>query len=208
MEMMFKTELPDVASALPGRDVAMPVSDRHAVFGRPLSPPYPETMQTAMFGMGCFWGVERLFWRLPGVYTTAVGYAAGVTPNPTYQEVCSGQTGHNEVVFVVFDPAQIQYPQLLSVFWENHNPTQGMRQGNDIGTQYRSAIYPNSQEDIDIALETQSEYQTLLTEAGKGKITTEIRLDLQFYYAEEDHQQYLYKNPNGYCGLAGCGVSF
>ena len=207
MEMMFKTELPDAASALPGRDVAMPVSDRHAVLGHPLLPPYPETMQTAMFGMGCFWGVERLFWRLPGVYTTAVGYAAGVTPNPTYQEVCSGQTGHNEVVFVVFDPAEIEYPQLLSVFWENHDPTQGMRQGNDRGTQYRSGIYAFDDAQRSAANESLSQFQVSLSRAGYGAITTEVIDAPTFYFAEDYHQQYLHKNPAGYCGMGGTGVA-
>ena len=207
MEMMFKTELPDAASALPGRDVAMPVSDRHAVLGHPLSPPYPETMQTAMFGMGCFWGVERLFWRLPGVYTTAVGYAAGVTPNPTYQEVCSGQTGHNEVVLVVFDPAEIEYPQLLSVFWENHDPTQGMRQGNDRGTQYRSGIYAFDDAQRSAANESLSQFQVSLSRAGYGAITTEVIDAPTFYFAEDYHQQYLHKNPAGYCGMGGTGVA-
>lgn len=202
------TELLPEQACLPGRKGRMIVSGKHLALGTYYVEPFPSNTRSILFGMGCFWGAERLFWNMSGVYSTAAGYAGGVTSNPSYEEVCSGYTNHAEMVLVVYQPEEISLQKLLSVFWQEHDPTQGMRQGNDIGTQYRSAIYPNSQEDIDIALETQSEYQTLLTEAGKGKITTEIRLDLQFYYAEEGHQQYLYKNPNGYCGLAGCGVSF
>jgi peptide-methionine (S)-S-oxide reductase len=205
--MFFKTELPDEMSALPGRDAAMPVTDQHAVLGGKLLPPYPETMQRAMFGMGCFWGVERLFWRLQGVYTTAVGYAAGLTPNPTYQEVCTGQTGHNEVVQVVFDPEKLQYDQLLAVFWENHDPTQGMRQGNDRGTQYRSGIYVFDAQQRAAAQESLSQFQLSLTAAGYGVITTEIIDAPTFYFAEDYHQQYLHKNPAGYCGMGGTGVT-
>lgn len=207
MDMIFKTELPDAASALPGRDAAMPVTDRHAVLGRTLLPPYPDGMANAMFGMGCFWGVERMFWGLPGVYTTAVGYAAGITPNPTYQEVCTGQTGHNEVVLVVFDPAQLGYEQLLSVFWENHDPTQGMRQGNDRGTQYRSGIYVFDAGQRNAAQESLEQFQQSLTQAGFGAITTEILDAPTFYFAEDYHQQYLHKNPAGYCGVGGTGVA-
>ena len=206
-DMFFKSELPDASSALPGRDSAMPVADRHAVLGGQLLPPYPETTQSAMFGMGCFWGVERLFWRLQGVYTTAVGYAAGLTPNPTYQEVCTGQTGHNEVVYVVFDPDQLSYGQLLTVFWENHDPTQGMRQGNDRGTQYRSGIYVFDAEQRVAAEESRTQFQLNLTSAGYGAITTEIREAPTFYFAEDYHQQYLHKNPAGYCGMGGTGVT-
>ena len=186
----------------------MPVADRHYVLGAPLLPPFPETMHQAMFGLGCFWGAERKFWQLDGVYTTAAGYAAGITPNPTYQEVCSGLTGHNEVVLVVFDPSQIRYEQLLAVFWESHDPTQGMRQGNDVGTQYRSGIYTFCNEQQQQAKTSRDAYQQALRQCGLREITTEILPAPTFYYAEDYHQQYLAKNPNGYCGLGGTGVSF
>ena len=201
------TELPSPEQALPGRDTAMPVPEKHYVLGTPLSPPFPETMQQALFGLGCFWGAERKFWQLDGVYTTAVGYAAGITPNPTYQEVCTGMTGHNEVVLVVFDPEQIRYQQLLTVFWESHDPTQGMRQGNDVGTQYRSGIYTFSDEQQQLAEASRDAYQQALSQNGFRDITTEILPAPAFYYAEDYHQQYLAKNPNGYCGLGGTGVS-
>lgn len=202
-----KHAMPTSETALPGRDEAMPVPDRHYVNGNTLSGPFPQGMQHAMFGMGCFWGVERMFWQLPGVYSTAAGYAAGVTPNPTYQEICSGMTGHNEVVQVVYDPNLISYQQLLKTFWEGHNPTQGMRQGNDLGTQYRSGIYTFSQEQLSLAQDSRLDFQSALVEAGYGEITTEILPAPNFYYAEEYHQQYLAKNPGGYCGLGGMGVS-
>ncbi len=201
------TELPTPEQALPGRDSAMPVPEKHYVLGAPLSPPFPETMQQALFGLGCFWGAERKFWQLDGVYTTAVGYAAGITPNPTYQEVCTGMTGHNEVVLAVFDPEQIRYQQLLAVFWESHDPTQGMRQGNDVGTQYRSGIYTFSDEQQQLAEASRDAYQQALNQNGFRGITTEILPAPAFYYAEDYHQQYLAKNPNGYCGLGGTGVS-
>ena len=207
MKMIFKAELPDAGSALPGRDSAMPITDRHAVLGGTLLPPYPENMQSAMFGMGCFWGVERLFWRINGVYSTAVGYAAGSTRHPTYHEVCTGQTGHNEVVYVVFDPSQLHYHQLLSLFWENHDPTQGMRQGNDRGTQYRSGIYVFDAGQRTAAHESLAQFQPSLTKAGFGAITTEIVDAPEFYFAEDYHQQYLHKNPAGYCGMGGTGVA-
>ncbi len=202
-----KQTLPKPEEALPGRSVPMTVPATHYVNGNPLKPPFPEGMETAMFGMGCFWGAERKFWQLDGVYTTAVGYAAGLTPNPTYQEVCSGSTGHNEVVFVVFDPKVISYSQLLKNFWENHNPTQGMRQGNDSGTQYRSGIYVYSPEQRKLAEASQAAYQEALTAAKHGNITTEILDAPEFYYAEDYHQQYLAKNPGGYCGLGGTNVA-
>lgn len=193
--------------ALPGRDEAMSVSASHYVRKNNITEPFPENMQKAMFGMGCFWGVEKKFWWVKGVYTTAVGYAAGITKNPLYQEVCSGKTGHNEVVLVVFDPEIVSYKQLLKIFWESHNPTQGMRQGNDYGTQYRSGIYTFSSAQKMDAKETLESYQLALKEAGfKQEITTEIIPATSFYYAENDHQQYLAKNPMGYCGLSGCGV--
>jgi peptide-methionine (S)-S-oxide reductase len=185
----------------------MPVPDKHYVNGNPLKPPYPDGLEMAMFGMGCFWGAERKFWQLDGVFTTAVGYAAGSTPNPTYQEVCSGMTGHNEVVLVVFDPKVISYETLLKVFWENHNPTQGMRQGNDAGTQYRSGIYGYSQNQKKLALASRDVYEQALNKAGYGQITTEILDAPEFYYAEGYHQQYLAKNPGGYCGLGGTNVA-
>jgi peptide-methionine (S)-S-oxide reductase len=202
-----KTEMPDAASALPGRAEPIPTAREHFVNGHPLAGPYPEGTEMAMFGMGCFWGVERRFWKLPGVWVTAVGYAAGSTPNATYQEVCSGRTGHNEVVLVVFDPAKITYATLLKDFWENHDPTQGMRQGNDIGTQYRSGIYTYGPEQAKLAVETRDAYQARLTAAGHRAITTEILPAPEFYFAEDYHQQYLAKNPGGYCGGGGVGVS-
>jgi len=202
-----KTEMPSANEALPGRAAPMPVPAKHYVNGNPLQPPFPEGMETALFGMGCFWGAERKFWQQEGVYSTAVGYAAGHTPNPTYQEVCSGLTGHNEVVLVVFDPSVISYEQILKVFWENHNPTQGMRQGNDVGTQYRSGIYTYSETQKQLAETSRQAYQQALSQAGYGTITTEILDAPEFYYAEEYHQQYLAKNPGGYCGLGGTNVA-
>lgn len=202
-----KHALPDAGSALPGRSEAMPVPAAHFVNGHPLQGPFPAPLQQALFGMGCFWGVERLFWQLPGVYITAAGYAGGPTPNPTYQEVCSGGTGHTEVVLVVFDPAQIAYAELLQRFWEGHDPTQGMRQGNDRGTQYRSALYTYGDEQQAQALASRDDFQRALEQSGYGAITTEIAPAPPFYYAEEYHQQYLAKNPGGYCGLGGTGVS-
>jgi peptide-methionine (S)-S-oxide reductase len=193
--------------ALPGRTDHMAVAAKHYVNSNPLKPPFPEGMETAMFGLGCFWGAERKFWQQAGVYTTAVGYAAGYTPNPTYREVCTGLTGHNEVVLVVFDPKVISYSQLLKVFWESHNPTQGMRQGNDSGTQYRSGIYLYSQTQKQQAEASRDAYQQALNGAGYGKITTEILDAPEFYYAEDYHQQYLAKNPGGYCGLGGTNVA-
>ncbi|HEX5636487.1 MAG TPA: peptide-methionine (S)-S-oxide reductase MsrA [Gammaproteobacteria bacterium] len=208
---MFETSrklvLPTADEALPGRAQALPVPAAHYVNGHSLVGPFPENMHFALFGMGCFWGAERKFWQLPGVYSTAVGYAAGITPNPTYQEVCSGMTGHNEVVRVVFDPAVISYRKLLQVFWESHNPTQGMRQGNDRGTQYRSGIYTSDAAQSGEAADSLAQYQKALVAAGYGDITTEILAAPTFYFAEEYHQQYLAKNPNGYCGLGGTGVN-
>ena len=201
-----KLTLPTKEEALPGRAESMPVPSRHFVNGNPLKPPFPEGMEMAIFGLGCFWGAERKFWQLEGVFTTAVGYAAGMTPNPTYQEVCSGKTGHNEVVLVVFDPKVISYETLLKVFWESHNPTQGMRQGNDTGTQYRSGIYVYSDSQRKQAETTRDAYQKALSSAGYGEITTEILDAPEFYYAEGYHQQYLAKNPGGYCGLGGTKV--
>ena len=202
-----KSTIPSATDALPGRAEKMALPAKHFVNGNSFAPPYPDRMETAMFGMGCFWGAERKFWQLPqGVYITAVGYAAGSTPNPTYQEVCSGMTGHNEVVLVVFDPAQISYQDLLKVFWENHNPTQGMRQGNDAGTQYRSGIYCYSDEQLQLAQAAKVAYQAALDAAGHKEITTEILPAPEFYYAEVYHQQYLAKNPGGYCGLGGTNV--
>lgn len=199
-------EMPSKEKALPGRMKKIPVPETHYVNGHPLSPPFPGGLQTAMFGMGCFWGAEKSFWQMAGVYTTAAGYAGGYTPNPTYPEVCSGQTGHNEVVLVIFDPTEISYPELLRAFWQGHNPAQGMRQGNDIGTQYRSGIYVFSDEQHEQAAASKRAYQQALTEQGYGSITTEIIAAPEFYYAEDYHQQYLAKNPNGYCGLGGTGV--
>ncbi len=202
-----KLSLPSPEQALPGRSESMPVPAQHYVNGNPLKPPYPAGMEIAMFGMGCFWGAERKFWQLDGVFSTAVGYAAGITPNPTYQEVCTGMTGHNEVVRVVYDPKVISYEALLKVFWENHDPTQGMRQGNDVGTQYRSGIYVYSDEQKKLAQASQEAYQKALSQAGYGKISSEILDAPEFYYAEGYHQQYLAKNPNGYCGLGGTRVA-
>jgi peptide-methionine (S)-S-oxide reductase len=205
---MKKTALPTAAEALPGRADQMPVPRQHFVNGNPLKPPFPEGLVMAMFGLGCFWGAERKFWQQSGVYSTSVGYAAGLTPNPTYHEVCTGMTGHNEVVLVVFDPSVISYDQLLKVFWESHNPTQGMRQGNDTGTQYRSGIYTYSPEQQQQAMASRQTYQAALQQAGHGDITTEILEAPTFYYAEDYHQQYLAKNPGGYCGLGGTKVCY
>jgi peptide-methionine (S)-S-oxide reductase len=199
--------IPSKAEALPGRADKMPVPDAHFVNTHRLTPPFPEGVERALFGMGCFWGAEKKFWSLKGVYTTAVRYAGGHTPNPTYREVCTGMTGHNEVVLVVFDPKAVSYDDLLKVFWENHNPTQGMRQGNDTGTQYRSGIYTFTDEQKRAAERSRDAFQTQLTAAGYGAITTEIAPAPEFYYAEDYHQQYLAKNPDGYCGLGGTGVS-
>ena len=203
----LKLRLPRPDDALPGRPQAMAVPDAHFVSGHRLTAPFPAGLEQAMFGMGCFWGAEKQFWEAPGVYTTAVGYAGGSTPNATYKEVCSGMTGHTEVVLAVFDPTQTSYDALLKIFWENHDPTQGMRQGNDVGTQYRSVIYTFSPDQQRAAESSRAMYQDRLTEAGHGRITTEIAEAPPFYYAEEYHQQYLAKNPGGYCGLGGTGVS-
>jgi peptide-methionine (S)-S-oxide reductase len=203
-----KSEMPRADQALPGRQEAMPVSARHAVNHNPIKAPFPGEMKLAMFGLGCFWGAERKFWQTEGVFSTAVGYAAGYTPNPTYQEVCTGQTGHNEVVLVVYDPAGVSYEQLLKIFWEAHDPTQGMRQGNDRGTQYRSGIYCYDAEQKQIAEASKQTYNKLLKTAGHKSITTEILDAPEFYYAEDYHQQYLHKNPGGYCGLGGTGVDY
>ena len=202
-----KLHMPSPEQALPGRQAEMPVAARHYVLDTPLRGPFPEDTRQAMFGLGCFWGAERKFWEAKGVYTTAVVYAAGLTPNPTYQEVCSGMTGHNEVVLVVYRPEQISYDELLKIFWESHDPTQGMRQGNDVGTQYRSGIYYFGDEQRDAALASKERYEAALTKAGYDGVTTEIIEAPDFYYAEDYHQQYLAKNPNGYCGLGGTGVS-
>jgi peptide-methionine (S)-S-oxide reductase len=202
-----KTDKISATDALPGRATPLRVPDRHFVNGAPLQPPFPAGMQDAYFALGCFWGAERLFWKLPGVYSTSVGYAGGYTPNPTYEEVCSGRTGHAEVVRVVFDPQQIRYEDLLKAFWESHDPTQGMRQGNDVGTQYRSALYVTSPAQRAAAEASKRAFQAGLTAAGYGSITTEIVDAPVYYYAEDYHQQYLAKNPNGYCGLGGTGVS-
>jgi peptide-methionine (S)-S-oxide reductase len=204
---MKKLEIPTAAEALPGRAERMPVTARHHVLRASLEPPFPEGTERAMFGMGCFWGAEKAFWTLPGVHTTAVGYAAGLTPNPNYREVCTGLTGHNEVVLVVFDPRRISYESLLKVFWENHDPTQGMRQGADAGTQYRSGIYTFGPEQKKLAEASRDQYQKRLQAAGFGRITTEILDAPELYYAEDYHQQYLSKNPGGYCGHGGTGVS-
>lgn len=201
-----KAEMPTTATALPGRSTEMLVPKQHFVNGNPIKGDLPTGLAEAMFGLGCFWGAERKFWQIAGVYSTAVGYAAGITPNPTYQEVCSGMTGHNEVVWVVYDPSQVSYTELLRVFWESHDPTQGMRQGNDTGTQYRSGIYTYTAEQHQLAERSCELFQAALTAAGKGTITTEIVPAPTFYYAEEYHQQYLAKVPNGYCGLGGTGV--
>jgi peptide-methionine (S)-S-oxide reductase len=200
-------ELPSPDEALPGRDTPIPVPDRHAVLGTPLVPPFPEGYERIVVGMGCFWGAERMYWQAPGVYTTAVGYAGGITPNPTYQEVCTGRTGHTEVVLAVFDPARTGLDEMLRIFWEGHDPTQGMRQGNDVGTQYRSAIYFENGGQREAALASRDMFQGELEKAGYGSITTEIAEAGPFYYAEDYHQQYLAKNPNGYCGIGGTGVS-
>jgi len=201
------TTLPTTAEALPGRETKMPVPAKHFVNGNPLQPPFPEGMEMALFGLGCFWGAERKFWEMTGVYTTAVGYAAGITPNPDYREVCTGMTGHNEVVLVLFDPAIVSYDDLLKVFWESHDPTQRMQQGNDVGTQYRSGIYVYNASQQAAALVSRDRFQLRLTEQNFGEITTEILEAPQFYYAEDYHQQYLAKNPGGYCGLGGTGVN-
>ncbi len=202
-----KSEMVDPDSALPGREQQMPVPERHAVLGTPLKGPFPEGVQTAVFGMGCFWGAERIFWQAEGVYTTAVGYAGGVTPNPSYEEVCSGRTGHTEVVLVAFDSARTGYEEMLKLFWEGHDPTQGMRQGGDIGTQYRSAVYYADDAQRAAAEATRDMYAARLKSEGYGEITTEIAQAGPFYYAEDYHQQYLQKNPAGYCGLGGTGVA-
>lgn len=202
-----KLALPTPEQALPGRNTPLQVASQHAVSGHSIQPPFPDGYHQLIVGLGCFWGVERLFWQIPGVYTTAAGYAGGYTPNPTYEEVCSGMTGHNEVVLVVFDPARVSLSELLKVFWEAHDPTQGMRQGNDVGTQYRSGLYLGDDAQRLIAEQSLHAYQAALTAAGRGVITTEIQVDVPFYYAETHHQQYLAKNPDGYCNLAGTGVS-
>jgi peptide-methionine (S)-S-oxide reductase len=202
-----KTEIIEPADALPGRADAIRVPERHDVLGTPLTPPFPEGLEQAVFGMGCFWGAERVFWQAPGVYTTAVGYAGGYTPNPSYEEVCSARTGHAEVVLVVFDPKQTSYDAMLKLFWENHDPTQGMRQGNDVGTQYRSTIYTTSDAQREAAESSRRVFQRELSGAEYGEITTEIAPLGEFFYAEDYHQQYLSKNPNGYCGLGGTGIS-
>jgi peptide-methionine (S)-S-oxide reductase len=209
MRFLFgdKTQMVERDEALPGRDETMPVPARHDVLGTPIAPPFPDGLETAIVGMGCFWGAERVFWQAPGVYTTAVGYAGGFTPNPTYEEVCSGRTGHAEVVLVVFDPAKTSYEEILRLFWENHDPTQGMRQGNDVGTQYRSLILAATPAQRETAERSRAAFQQALSEKGYGEITTEIADGDTFYYAEPYHQQYLAKNPNGYCGLGGTGVS-
>ncbi|HHZ10222.1 MAG TPA: peptide-methionine (S)-S-oxide reductase MsrA [Rhizobiales bacterium] len=202
-----KLHLPKPGEALPGRDRPIPTASKHHVSRRPLKGPYPPGLETAMFGMGCFWGAERLFWQTEGVWVTAVGYAGGLTPNPTYQETCTGLTGHAEVVLVVFDPKVVSYGELLKIFWENHDPTQGMRQGNDVGTTYRSVIYTFGEDQQHAAVASRDAYQAELRKAGRGAITTEIAAAPAFYFAEEDHQQYLAKNPYGYCGLKGTGVA-
>jgi peptide-methionine (S)-S-oxide reductase len=203
-----KSTMPTAETALPGRSAPLEVPETHFVNGHRIVPPFPAGLREAVFAMGCFWGAERLFWQLPGVYSTAVGYAGGFTLNPTYQEVCTGQTGHAEVVRVIYDPQKTDYEDLLKVFWESHDPTQGMRQGNDVGTQYRSAIYVFDDEQREAAEASKRAYQARLTAAGRGTITTEIREAPTFYYAEDYHQQYLAKNPDGYCGIGGCGVPF
>ena len=203
-----KVQMVSATDALPGRSSpAFPIPEIHAVTGNTIQGPFPAHLRTAMFGMGCFWGAERKFWNTPGVWSTAVGYAAGHTPHPTYKEVCTGLTGHNEVVLVVFDPSQVSYEELLRVFWENHDPTQGMRQGNDVGTQYRSGIYTSDAAQADAAEASRLAYGAALERAGKGPITTEVRSAPELFLAEEHHQQYLHKNPGGYCGLGGTGVS-
>jgi peptide-methionine (S)-S-oxide reductase len=199
-------ELPAAEAALPGRDASLEIENRHYVLDAPLKPPFPDGVTSSVFGMGCFWGAEKCFWQIPGVYTTAVGYAAGITRNPTYQEICTGMTGHNEVVLVVFYPDQLAFSELLRVFWESHNPTQGMRQGNDVGTQYRSGVYYSDEGQREAAQESLASYQQSLAGKQFGEITTEILVAPEFYYAEGYHQQYLAKNPAGYCGLGGTGV--
>ena len=201
-----KTAMPSKAEALPGRQQEIETSEVHFVNGRSLKQPYPQGMEKTLFGLGCFWGAERIFWQIDGVYVTAVGYAAGVTPNATYEEVCSGKSGHNEVVLVVFDPKILTFDALLKKFWESHDPCQGMRQGNDIGTQYRSGIYVYSQDQMDAALASRATYQKALDAQNRGQITTELLCDVDYYFAEDYHQQYLAKNPGGYCGLGGTGV--
>ena len=203
-----KTAMPAAQEALPGRSTPLEVPSTHFVNGRRIKAPFPAGLEEAVFGLGCFWGAERLFWELPGVYLTAVGYAGGFTPNPTYEEVCTGQTGHTEVVRVLYDPEKIDYEDLLKTFWESHDPTQGMRQGNDVGTQYRSAIYVANEEQRRAAEESKRKYQQRLTTAHRGTITTEVLDAPEFYYAEDYHQQYLAKNPGGYCGIGGCGVAY
>ncbi|XP_064882405.1 mitochondrial peptide methionine sulfoxide reductase-like [Oncorhynchus nerka] len=206
-DMSSKTQMPTPETALPGRSDSLKVSAKHDVNGNRTVPPFPEGLQMAMFGMGCFWGAERKFWKQKGVYSTQVGYAGGLTPNPTYEETCTGRTGHTEVVRVVWEPEKTSFSKLLKVFWESHNPTQGMRQGNDVGATYRSAIYTYTQEQLEQALASKDDYQKVLIEGGFGEITTEIAENQEFYYAEDYHQQYLSKNPGGYCGLSGTGVS-
>ncbi len=203
-----KSEMPITSEALPGRKEKMAVSNQHFVKNTAIQEPFPDGMKIAMFGLGCFWGAERIFWQLDGVYSTAVGYAGGLTPNPTYEELCTGMTGHNEVVRVIYDSEKTSYESLLKVFWESHDPTQGMRQGNDTGTQYRSGIYTYGDEQLNVATKSATSYQQALVEAGLGKITTEILSAPEFYYAEDHHQQYLAKNPDGYCGLGGVGVCY
>ncbi|CAM3317606.1 peptide-methionine (S)-S-oxide reductase MsrA [Thalassospira profundimaris] len=202
-----KPKMPTADTALPGRDETLPVADANIVTGHPMKGPFPDHLEIAVFGMGCFWGAERLFWKAEGVYSTAVGYAGGFTKNPTYREVCSGMTGHAEVVLVAFDPAVTSYSALLKLFWENHDPTQGMRQGNDIGTQYRSVIYTFTPEQQQAAVQSRQDYNAALKEAGQADVTTEVTEAPEFFYAEDFHQQYLHKNPDGYCGLGGTGVS-
>ncbi|MEQ1544296.1 peptide-methionine (S)-S-oxide reductase MsrA [Methyloglobulus sp.] len=203
-----KLVLPDPKDALPGRDTAMVIINKHYVLGNPIAPPFPDNMELALFGLGCFWGAERKFWQHPKVFSTAVGYSGGYTPNPTYEEVCTGLTGHNEVVRVVYDPSLIEFQELLELFWQSHNPTQGMGQGNDKGTQYRSGIYTYNQEQMDEAIRSKGHYQQRLAESGFGQISTEILPAEEFYYAEDYHQQYLAKEPQGYCGIGGLGVAF
>jgi peptide-methionine (S)-S-oxide reductase len=203
-----KAVMPTKEEALPGRTAPLKVPETHFVNGHRIVPPFPAAMREALFGLGCFWGAERLFWELPGVYSTAVGYSGGLTPNATYEEVCSGQTGHAEVVRVIYDPEKIDYEDLLKAFWESHDPTQGMRQGNDVGTQYRSGVYVLDREQREAAEESKRVYQARLSAAGRGTITTEIVAAPQFFYAEDYHQQYLSKNPQGYCGIGGCGVAY
>ncbi len=203
----YKSRIPAAEAALPGRAATIPVAERHLVLGTPMTPPFAEGIESVVFGLGCFWGAERLFWQAPGVYTTAVGYAGGATPNPTYEEVCSGRTGHTEVVLVAWDPAKTSFDEMLKIFWEGHDPTQGMRQGNDVGTQYRSAIYTTSPAHLEAAERSAAMFGERLTGVGFGNVTTEIAPAGPFFFAEDYHQQYLAKNPNGYCGLGGTGVT-